>query len=332
MFVLCSALPCAPDSRKFPARPPGMFAPNRRQVSLGLGDPAPTRRNPYGPSAAADALSIALGTSPLLSGSVLAQRGEARGDDGKFQQRSCPVQPTTTQCLPEAPTTGGSGKARKTHRRPKHVGAKFTAEPSLRLRLFELDGVSIGRVFLLRKIQRLGFNAEETIRAHFGRYAGIDGVLSTHSKIMTTCGRFVRRVRPSNFAIIIMASEAAVTAIHSLGRHQIVGGLSVRVERFEYRPFPQYDDVKESQHVVEGGDESGDESCDKLRDAATRKKESSTSIAPKVAAPKAAGLVATGDSCYNVSTCDSLNALSGESDDGCRVHSDFQYFSTDDGF
>ena len=328
MFVLCSPLPFAPDSRKFPARPPGTLAPNRRQVALGLGGAIPTTRNPYGPSAAADVLSISLRTSPPSPGYVVVQRGEAGGDGGKFEQLSCPAQPTTTQRLPEAPTTGGSAKARKTHSRPKHAGCIFTAEPFLRLRLFELDGVSIGRVFLLRKIRRLGFKAREAIRAHFGQYAGVDGVLSTHSKTMTPCGRFVSRVRPSNFAIVIMASEAAVTAIHSMGRYQIVGGFWVRVDRFEYRPFPQCDQrAKEIQHVVEGGDESGDEP----RGAATtRKEESSTSIAPKAAGPKAAGLVATVDS--NVSTCDSLNSLSCESDDDCRVHSDFQYYATDDGF
>jgi len=170
-------------------------------------------------------------------------------------------------------------------------------------------------------MQQLGFKAEEAIRAHFGRYAGIDGVLDAHSNITTACGRFARRVRQSNFAIIIMASEAAVTAIHSMGRDQIVGGVSVRVERFKHIPFPWRDQRAEKIRHAKGDGESR---------SATTRKESSISIAPKAVGPKAAGLVATIDS--NVSTCDSLNLFSGESDDDCRVHSDFEYYATDDGF
>jgi len=106
---------------------------------------------------------------------------------------------------------------------------------SLRSHFSELDGVPRARIFLVRKIQQLGLGSADAVQAHFSSYGDVEGVLVAHSPVLSGCKSYVRRWRPSNLAIVIMATETMAKKVHREGRDHVINGCSVVVEPYERR-------------------------------------------------------------------------------------------------
>jgi len=106
---------------------------------------------------------------------------------------------------------------------------------SLRSHFSELDGVPCGRIFLVRKIQRLGLGSADAVQAHFSAYGDVENVLVAHSPVLSGCKTYVRRLRPSNLAIVIMRTPAMAERVHREGRDHVVNGSSVCVEPYQRR-------------------------------------------------------------------------------------------------
>lgn len=104
---------------------------------------------------------------------------------------------------------------------------------SLRTLLGSLDGIDPSRIFAVRKVQCLGFDAAKAVRAHYESYGPVEQVLFAHSHVLSPCQQYVRRVRPSSLAFVVMVSASDVEAALAAGPEQCVAGAQVQVERFE---------------------------------------------------------------------------------------------------
>lgn len=135
---------------------------------------------------------------------------------------------------------------------------------SLRSHFSELDRVPCERIFLVRKIQRLGLGSADAVRTHFSSYGEVEDVLVAHSPVLSGCKTYVRRLRPSNLAIVIMKTATMADRVHAEGKDQVVQGSSVLVEPYERRGQNKADDEHDvaTCDTTSCGESAGDVSLD----------------------------------------------------------------------
>jgi len=173
---------------------------------------------------------------------------------------------------------------------------------SLRSHFSELDGVPCERIFFVRKVQRLGLESADAVRAHFSAYGDVEDVLVAHSPVLSGCKTYVRRLRPSNLAIVIMATAQMAERVHRQGRDQVVNGSSVRVEPYERRGQAQ-------------GKELEVATCDTLANCdATSCGEASFDA----------------ESTFDGCSSSHSDVFSDTNDDDACISGDFEYWATDD--
>lgn len=302
-FVPCSQTQWAGDSSEIPPRVPQDSTPIRRPLGLSLRETIPTPWNTF-EDAVTGFQGTATETSPPCRWPCVSEVGLPPAVTSEDGDHECESEPPLCSAA-EVESAKAKAKRGQRHEEPVQV--------SLSSHLSEVDGVSSDRIFLVRKIQKLQLGSLEAIRAHFSTYGKVDAVLVAHSHVMSSCRRFVRRMRPSNLAIVIMASEEAVAAIHSAGGSQVIDGVSVLVEHFQRRSPMQCDeDVTEGQHSSCRSD------C----------RDTSANGRGFVVAPSFADSEAIIGS--TASSGDSDNVISNESDDDCHIPIDFEYYPTDD--
>lgn len=106
---------------------------------------------------------------------------------------------------------------------------------SLRSHFAQLDGVARDRIFLVRRVQQLGLGSADAVQTHFSTYGTVERVLVAHSPVLSQCKTYVRHLRPSNMAIVVMASAAMTEAVHDDAMEHCIQGILVNVERYERR-------------------------------------------------------------------------------------------------
>lgn len=97
-----------------------------------------------------------------------------------------------------------------------------------------LSSVDPNCIFIVRRINKLGFMASKTLKQHFSAHGRVARVLVAHSTVrqQTDLQCHVRR-RPSSLGFVHMASAEAVKKILAMGQMQEVDGVWIKVERFE---------------------------------------------------------------------------------------------------
>eukprot|EP00747_Dinoflagellata_sp_TGD_P105620 gnl/TRDRNA2_/TRDRNA2_169602_c2_seq1.p1 gnl/TRDRNA2_/TRDRNA2_169602_c2~~gnl/TRDRNA2_/TRDRNA2_169602_c2_seq1.p1 ORF type:complete len:295 (+),score=91.98 gnl/TRDRNA2_/TRDRNA2_169602_c2_seq1:2-886(+) len=89
-------------------------------------------------------------------------------------------------------------------------------------------------LFIVRRINKLGFKASRTLKRHFSMYGTVVRVLVAHSTVRQhgdpQC--HVRR-RPSSLGFVQMAASDAVQKVLAKGAEQDVLGALIRVQKFE---------------------------------------------------------------------------------------------------
>jgi len=129
-------------------------------------------------------------------------------------------------------------------------------EPAtLRSILRDLQAVELGRIFLVRKINRLGFAAQDILRKHFSKYGSLENVLVAHSHVKCCYQRLPSghtiktsgpigptRLRPSGLGFVVMQKTEDVDTILRLGQDQVIQGVFVRVCKFEHRAVDDAND------------------------------------------------------------------------------------------
>jgi len=124
-------------------------------------------------------------------------------------------------------------------------GQEDNSDFTLRTHLRELQKVELGRIVLIRKISKLGFDSARMLEAHYSRYGKVEKVLVAHSHVKPQhCGQGMR-LRPSGLGFVVMSSTREVEGILAGGEHQMVHGVRVCVRRFERRGVKEVEDEEE---------------------------------------------------------------------------------------
>jgi hypothetical protein len=97
-----------------------------------------------------------------------------------------------------------------------------------------LSGEDPDCLFIVRRINKLGFKAVRILKRHFSTYGSVTKVLLAHSTVRQhgdpSCHS---RRRPSSLGFVQMTASEAVNKVLALGAEQEVEGIMIRVQRFE---------------------------------------------------------------------------------------------------
>jgi hypothetical protein len=89
-------------------------------------------------------------------------------------------------------------------------------------------------LFIVRRINKLGFKAVRTLKRHFSAHGQVAKVLLAHSTVRQhgdpSCHA---RRRPSSLGFVQMANAEAVSKVLAFGAEQEVDGVMIRVQSFE---------------------------------------------------------------------------------------------------
>lgn len=117
-------------------------------------------------------------------------------------------------------------------------------EVTMRSHLRNLARMTSPCVVIARRINRVDFDAEMVLKAHFSTYGIVENVLVPKSVIpakprkesdaIATCGR--PRLRPHGTGFIVMRKAEAVNAILAAGSEHVVQGVTVTLQRFRQHP------------------------------------------------------------------------------------------------
>lgn len=89
-------------------------------------------------------------------------------------------------------------------------------------------------LFIVRRINKLGFKACRQLKQHFSAYGQVVRVLVAHSTVRHYGDpQCQTRRRPSSLGFVHMATAAAVRLVLALGEDQEVNSAVIRVQRFE---------------------------------------------------------------------------------------------------
>jgi len=105
---------------------------------------------------------------------------------------------------------------------------------TLRAYLQDLRHEDPERVFVARKINKLGFQSRTLLHRHYSKYGKVAQVLVAHSKVKPFRDSGMQsRTRPGNLALIVMKSKEAVNKVFADGDEQVVEGVNISVHLFD---------------------------------------------------------------------------------------------------
>lgn len=133
----------------------------------------------------------------------------------------------------------------------RQVSAPQTLSSSLQL----LSGEDADCLFIVRRINKLGFKASRTLKRHFGDYGQVVRVLVAHSTVRQSGDpqQSQSRRRPSSLGFVQMAAADAVAKILAVGEDHCIEGSMIRVQRFERK---QVELEEEEEEAAVSGDKS----------------------------------------------------------------------------
>jgi len=89
-------------------------------------------------------------------------------------------------------------------------------------------------LFIVRRINKLGFKAGRTLKRHFSSFGAVVRVLVAHSTVRQHGDpQCHARRRPSSLGFVQMASKIAVEKILELGQEQEIEGSMIRIQKFQ---------------------------------------------------------------------------------------------------
>jgi hypothetical protein len=141
--------------------------------------------------------------------------------------------------------------------------------------LNELQSEDPDKLLIVKKINRLGFDSADILKAHFEQFGPVEKVRlsNAHTKDAGTSHHV--RLRPSGIAFVLFKSSEAAAQVLAEGDTQSIHGLEVYVRGFERRQLdgcsPTIDEVEETESTgtrstrastsdsVDSGDVDGEE-------------------------------------------------------------------------
>merc|ERR1719324_1477955 len=105
--------------------------------------------------------------------------------------------------------------------------------------LNELQEEDPSKIVIVRKINRLGFDSAEILKAHFERFGPVNKVRLSNAHAKQPGNSFRFRVRPSGIAFLLFEDAEAAAKALAAGDSQIIANVEVFVRGFERRQDDQ---------------------------------------------------------------------------------------------
>jgi len=116
--------------------------------------------------------------------------------------------------------------------------ANVTEENTLHSNLQKLGSIDSKRVFMVRKIGKLGFNSPEVLKTYFSKFGTIEEVLVSHSidkrNVDPDDPQATPEVRPAGIGFIVMANADDVVSIFQHGLVHQVLGVDISLTAYEH--------------------------------------------------------------------------------------------------
>merc|ERR1719401_305009 len=117
------------------------------------------------------------------------------------------------------------------------------AAETMKAQLQALQLADESKVFIARRINKLGFNSAEILRAYFSRYGPVENVYVSHSRVksLKRSGGERRvadahwRLRAAALGFVVMSSTEATSQILADGPEHTINNVTVRVQAFHRR-------------------------------------------------------------------------------------------------
>lgn len=126
---------------------------------------------------------------------------------------------------------------------PTVDSAQAASTGTLRTHLRELQNIDHERILLVRKINRLGFEAPTILKCHYSHYGAVDRVLVAQSHVKSPTRPGLACLRPSGLGFVVMVSSEDAQKVLSLGEEQVVQGVTIYTYAFEHRNEGEGDEV-----------------------------------------------------------------------------------------
>lgn len=127
-------------------------------------------------------------------------------------------------------------------------GAMSTLSSSLQM----LSNEDPDCLFIVRRINRLGFKAPKKLKRHFSSCGRVSQVLMAHSTVHTKGEQpLYPRRRPSSLGFVLMATPEGARRAHALGEEQTVDNCIISVQRFERQQKEDYSEEEEDDDFEE---------------------------------------------------------------------------------
>lgn len=125
-----------------------------------------------------------------------------------------------------------SGAARSDHE--QRLNECETSGDSLRANLLELASLDPATVLMVRKINHIGLDSAEVLKAYFSTFGTIERVMVSHCIARSTSG--AKRLRPAALGFVIMSKAGEAQAAIAAGEVQSIQGHNITVGTFESHP------------------------------------------------------------------------------------------------
>lgn len=169
------------------------------------------------------------------------------------------AQPKEVSTGPKKTKAGKAAKAQQSEESPKVVPASDGSQPSaapkasgkqvqtLSSSLQSLSNENPACLFIVRRINKLGFKAARTLKRYFSTLGPVVRVLVAHSTVKAHGDQpsHARR-RPSSLGFVHMENAEAVARVLALGEEQEVDGTRIRVQKFERQHADAIEDAEGS--------------------------------------------------------------------------------------
>mmetsp|Transcript_3335 Transcript_3335/g.7794 ORF Transcript_3335/g.7794 Transcript_3335/m.7794 type:complete len:725 (+) Transcript_3335:90-2264(+) len=111
---------------------------------------------------------------------------------------------------------------------------KLKPKQTLRGYLEELRSEDPRCIFIVRRINKLGFRSKSMLESHYARYGKVLQVCVAHSKVkpLPNSGQ-TARTRPGNFGLVVMQDPASVQKVLDKGPIHAVDGVEISVQKYQ---------------------------------------------------------------------------------------------------
>jgi hypothetical protein len=125
-------------------------------------------------------------------------------------------------------------------------GDDWRAHPTrstLGMHLADLQGEDPRKVFIARRINRMGLKSQEILAKHYSAYGEVSRVLVAPSKVKHFKSS-QPRIRPGSLGFVVMANASSVDRILAAGREQAVAGCFISIGPFEQTTQPREEEAR----------------------------------------------------------------------------------------